>query len=253
MTKNFTATNVAIANCMPGSVVYPKADVAAATSADAGTYHVVFLVNSPDPGNSFSQESNIIYNQALTTTPQTFTSSGIAIPANAPAGNYQAWVTVRDANWSWLNVVTPPSTTAQAPAKFQVGNVGPASLVKVSGDDQGGTVGQAQSAPMVVMAKDAAGAPLANVSISWTTTAGTLSAASATTSTDGKASVTLTHPAAPQKATITATAGSLSATFTQTSHMVLYGKASAFPALLKPLGAGDPLAGEEWIELIDAL
>ena len=71
--------------------------------------------------------------------------------------------------------------------------------------------------PLIVHIADAAGNPVAGVTVTWTTTGGALSAASTTTDASGNTQVTLTAGAAAATYTVTATAGALSAVFTITA------------------------------------
>ena len=86
----------------------------------------------------------------------------------------------------------------------------------VSGNNQAIALG-ATSAPLVVHIADAAGNPVAGVTVTWTTTGGALSAASTTTNASGNTQVTLTAGAAAATYTVTAAAGALSAVFTITA------------------------------------
>ena len=91
-------------------------------------------------------------------------------------------------------------------------------LAKVSGDTQTVATGGAVSAAMVVKLTDALGNPVIGATITWASAAGTLSAASTTTDSTGKAHVTLTTAAGAQLYTITATSSGIAAvTFTITS------------------------------------
>jgi hypothetical protein len=249
---NFVATLSPVSDKNPGDWVQITGTVAAATEADAGTCHVVFFITGP--GGLYA-ETGVLFSQKITTTPLRL-SAGLSLPANARAGAYSAAVSVRTADWAWQTVTQTPSTF-NSPVSA---GVTVASLVKVSGDDQGGTVGQAQPVPMVVQALDSSNNPVKGATINFAATAGTLSVASATTDADGKASVTLTHPAQPQTALVTVSAGSVSVDFKQTSHMVLYGKRSPTLTMLQPAGPGDalagvgflPVTGDEWVRIDSA-
>jgi hypothetical protein len=253
MPKTFNATMTTPADKNPGQSVLAEASLAAATSSDAGTFHIVlFLFRLGSPNTIL--DTFTIQNQAITTTAAVWSHS-FTIPSNEPLGSHAVRVGVQDGSWAYQTVTSTGGNFNVVVAPPAV-----ATLTKISGDDQGGTVGQAQASPMVVQALDGSGNPVAGATVNWTTTAGTLSASSATTDAQGNASVTLTHPAMAQTATVTASVGSATATFSQTSHMVLYGKYSAMPVLLKARTAGvDALAGggflpdtgDEWV-LIDS-
>ena len=81
-------------------------------------------------------------------------------------------------------------------------------LLKVSGDAQVGAPGAVLPTPFVVEAMDASGKPIANVSVTFTITAGEgqLSATTRTTDTNGKAETVLTLGPSLGKQTVTATA-----------------------------------------------
>lgn len=91
-----------------------------------------------------------------------------------------------------------------------------AGLTLISGNGQI-LVGGGTSAALVVKAVDGSGAAVTGVSITWSTTGGTLSQATTATGADGTTSVTLTTPALPGVHTVTATAtGGVTQTFTVT-------------------------------------
>jgi Bacterial Ig-like domain (group 1) len=91
-----------------------------------------------------------------------------------------------------------------------------AGMTIVSGNNQAIAV-NGTSAALVVHLADAAGNPVAGVTVTWTTTGGTLSAASTTTDASGNTQVTLTAGATAATYTVTAAAGGLSAVFTITA------------------------------------
>jgi beta-glucanase (GH16 family) len=228
---SFITQNAAIAAVHPGDVIAMQSSVAAADAASVGSYHVrIFIVNRT---TSQIVHDKYFYSQPLTQTPQPFSENWAH---NLPLGNYRFGAWIYNAGYSIL-----PNT--QNYIDFVI-EPAVASLSLISGDDQGGTVGTTQPLPMVVKALDSAGSPVAGVSIAFATTAGSLSAAAATTGADGVASVTLTHPLAPQKATVTAAIGSLSVSFKQTGHMALYGTHAPKLVMLRPASANaDALAG----------
>jgi adhesin/invasin len=101
------------------------------------------------------------------------------------------------------------SATAQ-PAEIS------ATIAKTSGDAQTIASGTT-SAPMVITLTDLAGNAVSGATVTWTTSGGTLSAASTTTDAAGQTSVTLT-PAAPGVYTVTVSApGAAAVTFTITA------------------------------------
>ena len=92
-----------------------------------------------------------------------------------------------------------PSTTFTATVS---GTLVATSMAIVSGDQQILTPG-VPSAPMVIVLKDASAAPLSGMTVTWSTTNGSLSAGSTVTDVNGNASVTLTLGSAGP-ATVTA-------------------------------------------------
>lgn len=95
-----------------------------------------------------------------------------------------------------------------------------ASVSIVGGNNQSGAAGTALAAALVVKVSDLLGNGVANATINWTTTAGTLGSATTTTNASGQAQTTFTLPATAGTATVTATlAGtSTTATFTATAN-----------------------------------
>lgn len=241
---NFTATNYAPPNApfQPGQVVALKSDIVANTSGDVASGLVV-QYHVKNSANVEMYTGPTVTNQTIGLTPVTYQSSW-TIPAGTPDGDYIFYMQV----WN--------KTIMQTILHFTLGPAVqvPTSLNKVSGDQLGCTVSQAMVAPLVVQALDASNNPVPGATVNWSAGAGSLSAATSTTGSDGKAQVTWTAPSTPQPNTITATLGSLSAQFTEQSHMVLYGAHSPYPAALKALDpTKDPLVngfipdtGETW-------
>ena len=97
----------------------------------------------------------------------------------------------------------------------------PRTLTKVSGDEQEGPAGAALPEPFVIEVRDQNGSPLAGATVTFAVTAGegTLSATSATTDAEGRASTTLTLGRTPGPNTVTATVSGLDpVTFTATAE-----------------------------------
>ena len=94
--------------------------------------------------------------------------------------------------------VSVDGVTARAVFIVQGGEPADA-LVKISGDDQSGTPGNALASPFVVEAQDEDGEPLAGHSVTFAVTAGggSLSETSARTNANGRAQTTLTLGSAP--------------------------------------------------------
>ncbi len=93
-----------------------------------------------------------------------------------------------------------------------------ASLVKVSGDGQSAILNQPFAAPLVVEARNAAGAPVAGVTVNFAVVSGsaTIGTPAVTTGTDGRASTTVTAGGATGPVVIRASAGEHTATFNLT-------------------------------------
>jgi uncharacterized protein (TIGR03437 family) len=90
-------------------------------------------------------------------------------------------------------------------------------IQKVSGDTQTAPAGQAFGQPLVVQVNGSTGQPVANFPVSFAITGpGTLSAASATTDSSGRAQVTVTAGSTAGAVTVTASAGSYSASYSLT-------------------------------------
>lgn len=103
--------------------------------------------------------------------------------------------------WDFVAIDSPPTTDG-------------VTLSKVSGDGQTATYGTRTAAPLVVMARDAAGHPVPGVSVSWKSADGTPSAATTTTDANGKAQVGLTVSRTFFTTRVTASAGGSTVTFT---------------------------------------
>ncbi|MES2124412.1 MAG: Ig-like domain-containing protein [Gemmatimonadota bacterium] len=90
----------------------------------------------------------------------------------------------------------------------------------VGGNNQSGAVGTPLAAALVVKVSDLLGNGVADATVNWSTTAGTLGSTTTTTNASGQAQTTLTLPATAGTATVTATlAGtSTTATFTATAN-----------------------------------
>lgn len=100
-------------------------------------------------------------------------------------------------------------------------NVVLSQLIKVSGDGQTAVTNQPFSAPLVVRALDDRGQPIAGLGVSFAVISGsaTVSPTSATTDSQGQASVNVTAGATAGAITIRATSGALSVTFSLTSRV----------------------------------
>jgi hypothetical protein len=97
----------------------------------------------------------------------------------------------------------------------------PTQVAIVSGNGQGGTVGEALDDPYVVRVTDADGDPMAGVTVSWTVTSGggSLSSGSSATNSSGQASTTHTLGGSTGSQSVRATVAGLSpVTFTATAE-----------------------------------
>src|SRR5512143_575050 len=127
----------------------------------------------------------------------------------------------------------------------------PAAIASFAGDAQTGTVGTPLPQPLVALVTAADGTPVAGVAVSWRATAGGASVSTASVSTDsaGRAAVlvTLGHAAGPSADTVTASVARVShaATFTATAT-------PAAPAVLS-LDAGNRQTGTVGQSLADSL
>ncbi|MGI8498700.1 MAG: Ig-like domain-containing protein [Gemmatimonadaceae bacterium] len=109
---------------------------------------------------------------------------------------------------------------ASGPSAIFTVNVTPAAasqIVKVSGDNQTAAKGTSLPAAFVVKVTDQYGNTISGKTVTWTTTGGTLSAASTTTDVKGEARSTLTLPSTTGAQTVTArVTGLTDVTFTAT-------------------------------------
>ncbi|MDQ6830888.1 MAG: Ig-like domain-containing protein [Gemmatimonadota bacterium] len=117
--------------------------------------------------------------------------------------------------------ITATSGTATAQAHFTITAGPPASITKVDGDAQSGTVGAALGTAFFVKVGDAKGNPVSGVAVTWNTTAGggSLGGVTAITDIDGHATARLTlgFLAGANTATATAVGVTPVATFTATA------------------------------------
>jgi Bacterial Ig-like domain (group 1)/Leishmanolysin len=128
----------------------------------------------------------------------------------------------------------------------------PAQLIRASGDNQTGVVGDTLPARLIVVARDQFGNPVSGVSVGWTVTAGGGSISSAAVNTDaqGMASVawTLGHQAGSANNTATASAAGLAG-----SPLSFTANATAGPATHLALVSGDNQADTVAHLLADSL
>lgn len=138
---------------------------------------------------------------------------GTLSAGNATTGpTGQASVTLTMGTTPGSNTVTA-TVGALTPVTFSAtGNpLPPSAIAIVSGNNQSGIAGTALANPFVVLVTDANGASVNGATVDFAVAGGdgTLSAASATTGTDGKASLVFTLGTAEGSNTVTATVGAL--------------------------------------------
>ena len=114
-------------------------------------------------------------------------------------------------------IATSENVQAQAAITVTIG--APARVVVVSGAEQSGAAGAAAASPLVAKVTNVGGDPIAGVSVAWTTTAGALGGASATTDANGLTQRTLTfgHVAGAVTVSVTAQGIAQPATFALTA------------------------------------
>ncbi len=107
------------------------------------------------------------------------------------------------------------SVTGLADVTFTANTAAATTLEVVSGDEQMARVSQQLSSPLIVVVKDQKGNPFSGATVNFTVDkGGTLSPTSTTTGSNGQAQTRLTFGSTTGTYTVTATVGSLSATFT---------------------------------------
>jgi len=162
---------------------------------------------------------NPVQGQAVTWSVVPAGAVGLPIGGNVTDNNGEATLTGVTLDGLAVNGATITATLTSNPAlsvTFQEGTlVTLTALNVVSGNNQSAQVGTAFSAPLVVQLVNASG-PVANYSVQFSAAGVSLSATTATTNSNGQASVTATAGSVAGNATVTATAGGLSKTFSLT-------------------------------------
>lgn len=242
----FTAVNGAITGSYPaGSSVKLQSSVVA--NIDGGSDNVDLVITN-SAGKVIKE--NLFFGQPIATIPKSY-SATYTVPSTLPYGLYTF------STWVWASNWSKTYSVSQTRVQFYAGTPSVTySMKSASGDNQGCTINSALKQPMTVNVVDSAtGLAQPNVMIDWSTTAGTLSAASSPTDASGNASVNLTCSATPQPNTITASVHgtTVAVKFVQTAHIPLYSpdlQTLNIPTnvpRLKPNGSGDPLAGTGFI------
>ena len=158
--------------------------------------------------------------------------ANVTFTVTAGGGSLSATTDTTDANGRAAATLTlgsqPGPNTVEAtvaelePVTFTAtGLTVPQSLTQISGDEQEGPAGAALPEPFVVEVRDQNGTPFAGATVTFAVTAGegTLSATTATTDANGRASTILTLGRDPETVTVTATVAGLDpVTFTATSE-----------------------------------
>ncbi|MEZ0228266.1 MAG: Ig-like domain-containing protein, partial [Planctomycetota bacterium] len=159
--------------------------------------------------------SNVTITFAVTAGGGTITPATMATNAQG-----QASTSLKLGGTAGANTVTASATGLTTVSFSASGTAAPATqLVIASGNNQTGAAGSTLANPLVVTARDAAGNPVANVTITFAVTAGggTVTPATMATNAQGQASTSLRLGATPATNTVTATATGLPvATFTAT-------------------------------------
>ncbi len=114
--------------------------------------------------------------------------------------------------WDPASLDVPPTAPTTPPPASGV------TLSRVSGDGQAATYGTRVAAPLVVVARDAAGRPAPGVRVSWSSADGTPGSATSTTDANGKAQVALTVSRTFFTTRVSASAGGSTVTFTATGN-----------------------------------
>jgi adhesin/invasin len=142
---------------------------------------------------------------------------GSATVTTDASGNAQTTATL--GTRAGLDSVTAMIAGDPVPVVFlETALPGPAaSIAIVSGNNLTGTTGVAQDT-LVVVVKDVIGNAIAGDSVTWTTTAGTLSVPSSTTVFGGTAQVTFTPALGANTVTATLNGTALAAIFTETGN-----------------------------------
>jgi len=127
----------------------------------------------------------------------------------------QAAASATLANTAGLVVFAASGDGATASASVAAMPGPAAKITVVSGANQAQVEGQELSEPIVLEVADGYGNPIANATLALSASAGSLSAASATTDSQGEATVGYTLPGASGTATLTASAGGLSQSWSE--------------------------------------
>jgi hypothetical protein len=215
----FVATNLAA--CSPSNPVPTGTPTATAIGMLGGSAQLVPISSAlpvPLQVHVTDQYSNPIAGATVT-----FAGTGGATVVNSTvttdaSGNAQT--TAMLGSRAGLDSITAMIASDPVPVVFLETALpgAAASITVVSGSAQTGTTGVALVAPLVVIVKDAIGNAIVGDSVTWTTTAGTLSAPATTTVFGGTAQVTFTPALGANTVTAMLNGTALTAIFTETGN-----------------------------------
>ena len=172
-------------------------------------------ITFPEDVNGFTRADLTLDVGTLGATLTTVSRTVYRIPVTAPSsGSGTMTLTLAE------DAVTPPNSAVSASVNY-VETLVATALEVVSGDGQSAQVGNALANPLVVQVNDQNGDAFAGATVTFATTGGTLSTASATTDANGQASTSLTLPNTAGEYTVTASVTGLTdVTFTATASAV---------------------------------
>ena len=211
-TRNFRATGTAVTLVATSLVEVSGGDQSALVSTELSDPFVV-QVNDQN-GGAFS---GAVVTFAVTGGGGTLSETSVTTGADGRAESTLALGSTAGSNTVTADVSGISTTiTFNATATETVEDLVATSIVRVSGNNQTGTVSTALSDPFVVEVRDQNGDGLSGVSVAFAVTAGsgTLSSASVTTGSNGRAQSTLTLGSTVGTNTVTATVSGISTTIT---------------------------------------
>jgi hypothetical protein len=163
------------------------------------------------------------YGDAIAGAPVTFAATGGVTLASSSAttdasGNAQITATL--GTRAGLDSITATIAGDQVPVTFlETALAGAATTITIaSGNTQTGTSGVALAAPLVVTLMDQAGNTIVGDSVTWTSSAGLVSAPTSYTVVGGTTQVTFTPALGANAVTATVSGTALSAVFTETGN-----------------------------------
>ncbi len=164
------------------------------------------------------------YGNAIAGVPVTFTSSGHGLLGSSSAttdnsGNAQTTLSF-PTNIAGLDTVTATVSGVTVPARFfERALAGPITSDSItSGNNQSGPAGTVLPLPLAVQLRDQYGNTAVGDTVTWTASAGTLSAPFSVVDTSGSAQVQFTPAAGSNTVTASFSGSALTATFTETGN-----------------------------------